>query len=201
MFDLLVVFVSLLAIGIWQSVPGVIWVLRLLRAFRVFRLFGRFKALRKIISALGKSLVPVLTSFFILFLVTCVYALVGVSFFGYREPLLFGTFAQAIMVMFQLTAGDSWLEDMPPFNENGHIDGGVVAFTCSYIVIVNWTLLQVSVAVLLDNFVAGTAEVDELDEIRLREENPVRVAKPSLDPLLQVSSEHGRYAFLHSRPG
>ena len=184
MFDLVVVFVSLLAVGV-SAIPG-ISVLRLMRVFRVIRLFGRLKSLKKIINALAKSIVPVLNAFVILFLVTCIYALIGVNFFGEREPMLFGTFAQAVMVMFQLTAGDAWIGDMPPFDENGQLDGGIIIFTCSYIVIVNWTLLQVSVAVLLDNFVAGTAEEEAAEEAREREEHPVRIAKPSMDPMLQV---------------
>ena len=184
MFDLVVVFVSLLAVGV-NEIPG-ISVLRLLRVFRVIRLFGRLKSLKKIINALAKSIIPVLNSFVILFLITCIYALIGVNFFGKREPHLFGTFASAIMVMFQITAGESWIADMPATKDDGQLDGPVIAYVCSYIVIVNWTLLQVSVAVLLDNFVAGTAEEENNEEQQRREANPVRIAKPALDPLLQV---------------
>ena len=38
--------------------------------------------------------------------------------------------------------------------ETGQVDWLVGAYVFSYIVLVNWTLLQVTVAVLLDNFVS-----------------------------------------------
>ena len=58
-----VVLVSLLAAG------APIAVLRLSRAFRVIRLFGRLRALKKIVSALSASIVPMLNAFLILFVV------------------------------------------------------------------------------------------------------------------------------------
>jgi hypothetical protein len=61
--DLFVVLLSLLTLGLPVSA------LRLIRAFRVIRLFGRLRALKKIISALTASIIPMLNAFLILFVV------------------------------------------------------------------------------------------------------------------------------------
>ena len=53
----------------------------MIRAFRVFRLFKRIKSLNKIIVSLGKAVPGVLNAFFVVFLVMCIYAILGVDFF------------------------------------------------------------------------------------------------------------------------
>ena len=188
LFDLLVVSVSLLALFV-SALPG-FSVLRLLRVFRVLRLFGRLKSLKKIITAVARSIVPVLNSFIILLLVACIYALIGIQLFRETVPDLFGSFGQAIIVMFQFTASGEWIDDLPAYDENGTLDGTVVVFCASFIVVVNWTLLQVSVAVLLDNFVSATADSEAEEERQRLQEDPVRTAKHALDPLLHVLSDN-----------
>jgi hypothetical protein len=51
--------------------------------------------------------------------------------------------------MFRLTAGETWVDGLPAYSEDGALNYGAAAFVYSYIVIVVWILLQVSVAVLL----------------------------------------------------
>ncbi len=65
-FDLLVIGISLVALG---PVDMPVSVIRLMRTLRVVRLFGWMKALRQIILALIASLVPVTNAFFILLIV------------------------------------------------------------------------------------------------------------------------------------
>ncbi len=64
--------------------------------------------------------------------------------------------------MFQVCTGDAWASEIArPMVENdlGELDGGNAIFFVSFIVVVSWTLLQVVVAVLLDNFAeASNAE-------------------------------------------
>ena len=71
--DLVVVLLSLMTIGIPISA------MRLIRAFCVIRLFGRLGALKKIVSVLSASIVPMLNAFLILFLILsiCKYSLVS----------------------------------------------------------------------------------------------------------------------------
>jgi len=79
-FDVLVVFVGILSL-MRQLSDGPLRQLRMLRAFRVFRLFKRIKSLNKIIVSLGKAVPGVLNAFFVVFLVMCIYAILGVEFF------------------------------------------------------------------------------------------------------------------------
>jgi hypothetical protein len=60
-----VVTLSLVSLGPW-SIP--VTAIRSLRAFRVARLFRRVKSLRNIITAITLAAVPVLNSFFIMFI-------------------------------------------------------------------------------------------------------------------------------------
>ena len=66
MLDALVVVMSLVALG---PVGIPVTVLRFMRAFRVIRLFGRMRALKKMISALTLSIVPMMNAFLILFII------------------------------------------------------------------------------------------------------------------------------------
>mmetsp|Transcript_30470 Transcript_30470/g.72147 ORF Transcript_30470/g.72147 Transcript_30470/m.72147 type:complete len:423 (+) Transcript_30470:195-1463(+) len=154
MFDLVVVTLSILAKPI-DSIPG-ISILRTMRAFRIRRLIGRFQKLKQITNAIISSIIPVMNAFLIGLMVTLIYAIIGVSLYSERSPANFGTFARALFSLFLLMAFDKWTEDLPGFDEEGKVDFGVVIFMFSFVIIVIWTLVQVVVAVLLDNFIAAT---------------------------------------------
>jgi hypothetical protein len=77
-------------------------------------------------------------------------SVMGVSLFRDESPACFGSFSRALTSMFRLTAGETWLDDLVAFDpDDGMINLTTVLFVDSYIVIVVWILLQVSVAVLL----------------------------------------------------
>ncbi|KAL1525316.1 hypothetical protein AB1Y20_020177 [Prymnesium parvum] len=80
-FDVLVVFVGVLSIA-RVSLPGPFALLRMLRAFRVFRLFKRIKSLQKVIIALLSAVPGMLNAGFINVLIMCIYAIIGVEYFG-----------------------------------------------------------------------------------------------------------------------
>jgi hypothetical protein len=61
--DLIVVALSLIALG---PIPIPISVVRMIRVFRVVRLFGRFESLTHIVRALTSAITPVLNAFSIL---------------------------------------------------------------------------------------------------------------------------------------
>ena len=69
LLDAFIVLMSLVALG-HANIP--VTVLRLMRAFRVVRLFGRLHALRKIITALSASIVPMMNAFLILFIIASI---------------------------------------------------------------------------------------------------------------------------------
>jgi hypothetical protein len=69
--DVIVVTLSLVALGPVSMPANVI---RVMRAFRVIRLFGRMKSLKDIVGALTASILPVLNALLVLFIVTCICA-------------------------------------------------------------------------------------------------------------------------------
>ncbi len=71
LLDTLVVVMSLVALGA-ANIP--VTVLRFMRAFRVIRLFGRMRALKKMVSALTSSIVPMMNAFLILFIILSICA-------------------------------------------------------------------------------------------------------------------------------
>ncbi len=71
MFDLVVVTLSLVALG---PIDIPVNVLRVLRAFRVLRLLGRLRALRRVVEAVGLAVFPVLNVFAVILLVASVCA-------------------------------------------------------------------------------------------------------------------------------
>jgi hypothetical protein len=74
----------------------------------------------------------------------------GVSLFRSYAPRSFGSFDRALTSMFRLTAGETWIDELVLLDPNtATVNYGTALFVCSYIVIVVWILLQVSVAVLL----------------------------------------------------
>ena len=105
--DVIVVITSLFTL-LFGSLPESIKVIRIMRAFRVVRILRRLKSLRLIVSALCQSVVPVANTFFVLIVVTSIYAILGVSLFSARQPEHFGHFSEAFFTMFQCVTGDGW---------------------------------------------------------------------------------------------
>ena len=75
-FDLVVVLLSLVALGP-INVP--VNVLRVLRAFRVLRMLGRLRALRRVVESVGLTVLPVLNVFAVILLVASICTHVYIS--------------------------------------------------------------------------------------------------------------------------
>ncbi|EKX46936.1 hypothetical protein GUITHDRAFT_107287 [Guillardia theta CCMP2712] len=181
LFDLLVVMVSIVALSNY-NLPG-INAIRLLRAFRVIRLFGRLQSLRLIINSLSASIQPVFHAFFLMLLITSIYAILAVQLFGPDSPRNFGRFSSSLFTMFQVCTGDGWSSEIvrPLFRDNqGQYNVGVAFFFASFIVFVGWTLLQVVVAVLLENFTTAVEQEKE----KMAKANALHGSSSPLDPLL-----------------
>jgi hypothetical protein len=74
----------------------------------------------------------------------CKYSIMGVSIFGGQSPQEFGQFEQAFVTMFRLTTDGGWPEMIPQYDEDGGVNWKCAAFMMSYIIVVNWVVLQVS---------------------------------------------------------
>jgi len=189
MMDGIVVVLSLVALG---PVNLPVSILRLLRAFRVIRLFGRLTELKQMISAISASIVPMMNAFLILFIVTAIYSVMGVSLFSDDSYQDFGRFTNAFVTMFHLTSEGTWPPNVPAYREDGEPNWDVSAFSMSYVLVVNWVILQVSVAVLLDNFVTASTNIEEeerqkrLQEIR-RKQHATPIAARHVGSIQDVS--------------
>ena len=190
-FDFIVVGVGIVGL-IAGDIPGMS-TLRLMRAFRVMRLFGRLESLRQIIEALTSSLIPVGNALLIMLLVTSIYAILAVNFFAERSPEFFGNFSKALFSLFQVCTGDGWASTIarPIFSGADDPDGekldiGTACFFVSFVVIVAWTLLQVVVAVLLDNFTqAADQEKQRKAAAKAKDEGRTPIVY-AIDPLLSA---------------
>lgn len=154
-FDFIVVGVALSSI-LFDGLPGIA-TLRLLRAFRVFRLFKRLKSLRKILLALEAAIPGCSNAFLILVLVSSIYSILGVEFFGEIEPYYFATFCQSLFTMFQIMTGESWSEIARPIVDEYP---QAAMFFITYILIANIVLVNVIIAALLEEMV-GDEDSDE----------------------------------------
>ena len=149
-FDLLVVGITILS----QNVPGIpgISVLRLLRTFRVFRLFKRIPSLKQILICLQQSVPPMCNAFAIVCLVTCIYAIMAVTFFGTMRDDLFGDFFSSLFTMFQIMTGDQWGDITRELFAQAEVPALTAIFFVSYQLLVSFVLVNVVIAVLLDEF-------------------------------------------------
>ena len=61
-------------------------------------------------------------------------------------PVAFGKFDRAFLTMFCITAGDTWVDEIPRVNpDDGTLNYQFVIFAVTYIVVANWTVLQVPI--------------------------------------------------------
>jgi hypothetical protein len=203
-FDFIVVAVSLVSLGV-GDVPGMS-TLRLMRAFRVMRLFGRLESLRQIITALTASLIPVSNALLIMLLITSIYSILAVNFYAGRSQEFFGSFSKALFSLFQICTCDSWASEITRSILIGGEDQGkepldkpTALFFMSFVVIVSWTLLNVVVAVLLDNFTQAANAEKELKAAVLAKQQGQTPVRYSIDPLLSALSHFDTSADLSHR--
>jgi voltage-gated sodium channel len=149
-FDTMVVGVSLCTLFL-ENLPGA-KPLKLMRCFRVFRLFKRIPSLRQIIVALTASVPPMINAFALVCLVTAIYAIVGVTLFSAKDPENFVDFFTAMFTMFQVMTGDNWSDICRGLFVLTGQGAGVAMFFVSFQLIVALVLVNVVIAVLLDEF-------------------------------------------------
>uniref|UniRef100_A0A8C9MTX3 Sodium channel protein n=1 Tax=Serinus canaria TaxID=9135 RepID=A0A8C9MTX3_SERCA len=190
-FDLVVVIMSLLALllsSIGQALehflpPTLFRVIRLARIGRILRLIRGAKGIRTLLFALMMSLPALFNIGLLLFLVMFIYAIFGMANFAYvkmeggiDDMFNFQTFANSMLCLFQITTSAGWdgllspiLNTGPPFcdpNINGTVGEcgkpaiGIIYFV-SYIIISFLIVVNMYIAVILENFNAATEESAE----------------------------------------
>ena len=149
-FDACIVFASVVQLMIWGKSNNELRVLRSLQLLRSFQ----FSRLKVIAMALVASIVPVLQSAVLALITMSLYCLIGVEIFGSSADKEFGSFTSGFYTLFRVGLG-SWPDEVPalsPFHEDGSINLQAIVFIYSYYLIVVIVLINLVVAVLLDNF-------------------------------------------------
>ncbi|NXD77495.1 SCN5A protein, partial [Halcyon senegalensis] len=190
-FDLVVVVMSLVASllsGIGKAFehflpPTLFRVIRLARIGRILRLIRAAKGIRTLLFALMMSLPALFNIGLLLFLVMFIYAIFGMANFAYvkmehgiDDMFNFQTFGNSMLCLFQITTSAGWdgllspiLNTGPPYcdpNINGIIGEcgkpaiGIIYFV-SYIIISFLIVVNMYIAVILENFNAATEESTE----------------------------------------
>lgn len=127
-------------------------VLRLVRTLKMIKLLRAQTSLRIILLAIVNSMVPVLHSFAIFFLITSVYAVMSTHFFRLEEPDFFGDFTLSLLTLLQIATGDSWASAITRpmvLNRADGMGGLVGIFMVSYVLVVGMICFNIVVAVLL----------------------------------------------------
>jgi len=181
-FDFIIVLISLVAVYM-PDLPA-ISVLRLFRAFRVVRLFKRVKEMRKIIEGIMKSLPALSYAFVALGLITGIWAIMGVDFYGemthentFGEPVkgyFFGTFFRAFLSLGQITTFDSWSSGIA---RDIIYDRGPAAamYFITFIFCAGIIMMNVLVAQLLENYLSPDP-IEEDESLMSAEEKMEQLA-------------------------
>lgn len=181
MFDVIVIAASWVQI-IFRASGGGVTLFRLIRIFRVLRLFKKLHSLRRIIAALSSSVVPMLNAFGVLFLFCAIYAILAVNIFQDRpNNARFQSFSYALFTMFHMCTLDEWSNVVRELADNGVLRLTDTIFFVSFIVLAGIIILNVVVALLLDEFVVRAEKVQQ-EKADATGEELARVS--FLDPLL-----------------
>ena len=168
--------------------PTLFRVIRLARIGRVLRLIRGAKGIRTLLFALMMSLPALFNIGLLLFLIMFIFSIFGMSNFAYvkKEAIVddmfnFETFGNSIICMFMITTSAGWdgllfpimnsgPPDCDPDVENPGTDVrgncgsplvGIVFF-CSYIIMSFLVVVNMYIAIILENFNVATEESADL---------------------------------------
>ncbi|XP_071550553.1 sodium channel protein 1 brain-like isoform X3 [Panulirus ornatus] len=180
LFDFILVFASIMGILLQDVLtnfpvsPTLLRVVRVFRIGRILRLIKAAKGIRKLLFALIVSLPALFNIGALLFLITFIYAIIGMAVFGHvqRKGALddlvnFETFGSSMMLLFRLITSAGWNDVLDPLmaqppdcdinymdQPNGNCGHPVIAivFFVSFIIINFMIVINMYIAVILENF-------------------------------------------------
>ncbi|XP_063043725.1 sodium channel protein type 4 subunit alpha B-like [Engraulis encrasicolus] len=164
--------------------PTLFRVIRLARIGRVLRLIRGAKGIRTLLFALMMSLPALFNIGLLLFLIMFIFSIFGMSNFAYvkREGMIddmfnFETFGNSIICLFMITTSAGWDGLLSPIMNSGPPDcdpdlenpgsdvrgncgspGVGIVFFCTYIVISFLVVVNMYIAIILENFNVATEE-------------------------------------------
>lgn len=189
-FDFFVVVLSILGVVMKEYVakyfvsPTLFRVARVVKVGRVLRLVKGAKGIRTLLFALAMSLPALFNICLLLFLVMFIYAIFGMSFFmnvrkrnGIDETSNFETFFSSIVILFSMSTSAGWDTVLDPLMDEENdcqkpdaslgIEGtcgnkGVaIPYVVSYVVITYLIIINMYIAVILENYSQATEDVQE----------------------------------------
>lgn len=156
--------------------PTLIRIVRVFRIGRVLRLVKSARGIRTLLFSLFVSLPALFNIALLLFLIMFIYAIVGMSFFsqvkhygGIDKTFNFETFPNAMIILFQISTSAGWntildglMNEERPFCEPEKKNCGsylvAVIYLCSYLVISFLVIVNMYIAIILENFSQATED-------------------------------------------
>ena len=180
--------------------PGLLRVVRVFRIGRLLRFFEGAKGVRRLIFTLVKSLPGLVNIAMLLCLIIFIYAIIGMSSFGYvkksngiTDVVNFETFGSSVLLLFRVATAAGWNTILDPLmvtppdcdpnlknsGSNGNCGNKFLAvfFFVSYIIIIFLIMINMYIAVILENF----------NEAQQQEE--IGVSDDDLETYIQVWQE------------
>ncbi|XP_033734222.1 sodium channel protein para-like isoform X6 [Pecten maximus] len=182
-FDFVVVVLSVLGIALSDAMeaffvsPTLLRVVRVFRVGRVLRLVKSAKGIRTLLFSLAVSLPALFNIGLLLFLVMFIYATFGMNFFmhvkhtgGLDDCFNFETFGRSIILLFQMCTSAGWdgalaglsnEEDCEEEDKNCGSYTMAVFYLVTYLVISFLVVVNMYIAVILENFSQATEDVQQ----------------------------------------
>lgn len=154
--------------------PNLLRVVRVFRVGRLLRFFEKAKGIQRLMFSLIISLPALFNVGGILFLIMFIYAIIGMSFFAHvkktgalNDVVNFETFLNSMVLIFRLMTAAGWNDVLEPLmiqppdcdpNYKGLSNGNcgnswiAVCYFSSFIVIIFLVLINMYVAVILENY-------------------------------------------------
>ncbi|XP_066100522.1 sodium channel protein type 11 subunit alpha [Saccopteryx bilineata] len=157
--------------------PTLFRIIRLARIGRILRLVRAARGIRTLLFALMMSLPSLFNIGLLLFLVMFIYAIFGMNFFssvdrnsGIDDIFNFDTFVGSMLCLFQITTSAGWDTLLKPMLQSGtspnskqdhHLSTIAVTYFVSYIIISFLIVVNMYIAVILENFNTATEESED----------------------------------------
>nr|KAF6421154.1 sodium voltage-gated channel alpha subunit 11 [Molossus molossus] len=155
--------------------PTLFRIVRLARIGRILRLVRAARGIRTLLFALMMSLPSLFNIGLLLFLVMFIYAIFGMNFFGGVESdsgiddiFNFQTFAGSLLCLFQITTSAGWDTLLNPMLQSENktyfytqLPTIAVTYFVSYIIISFLIVVNMYIAVILENFNIATEESED----------------------------------------
>lgn len=191
-FDFLVVMSSLLEVAITVLTgmhPVGISVLRCIRLLRIFKVTRYWESLSNLVDSLVNSIKSIFSLLLLLFLFMIIFSLLGMQIFGGRFNFEdstprsnFDTFFRSLLTVFQILTGEDWNAVM----YIGIVSwGGIgssmciipIIFFITLVVVGNYILLNVFLAIAVDNLADAERETKEKEEEKRQKKKAQKLKK------------------------